>query len=133
MEPLVNRTFADRINDSQTRVVKIVLPHTTNHYNTLFGGIALQWMDEVAFITATRFSRQQYVTVSLDRIDFTKPIPAGTLVDLIGKVVRVGTTSVQVKVEVYLEQMFSESREVAINGVFTMVSIDENHKPTPIK
>ncbi len=123
----------DRIAASETRVVKAVFPHTTNHYDTLFGGTALQWMDEVAFITATRFSRQEYVTVSLDRIDFTKSIPPGTLCELIGKVVRVGTTSVQIKVEVYLERMFSDTRELAINGMFTMVAIDKDHKPTPVK
>ncbi len=123
----------DRIAASETRVVKAVFPHTTNHYDTLFGGTALNWMDEVAFITATRFSRQEYVTVSLDRIDFTKSIPAGTLVELIGKVVRVGTTSLQVKVEVYMERMFSDTRELAIGGMFTMVAVDKDHKPTPVK
>ncbi len=123
----------DRIAASETRVVKAVFPHTTNHYDTLFGGTALQWMDEVAFITATRFSRQEYVTVSLDRIDFTKSIPSGTLVELIGKVVRVGTTSIQVKVEVYMERMFSETRELAIGGMFTMVAVDKDHKPAPVK
>ncbi len=123
----------DRIAASETRVVKAVFPHTTNHYDTLFGGTALQWMDEVAFITATRFSRQEYVTVSLDRIDFTKSIPSGTLVELIGKVVRVGTTSIQVKVEVYMERMFSDTRELAIGGMFTMVAVDKDHKPTPVK
>ena len=90
-------------------------------------------MDEVAFITATRFSRQEYVTVSLDRIDFTKSIPSGTLVELIGKVVRVGTTSIQVKVEVYMERMFSDTRELAIGGMFTMVAVDKERKPTPVK
>lgn len=123
----------DRIAASETRVVKAVFPHTTNHYDTLFGGTALNWMDEVAFITATRFSRQEYVTVSLDRIDFTKSIPAGTLVELIGKVVQVGTTSLQVKVEVYMERMFSDTRELAIGGMFTMVAVDKDHKPTPVK
>ena len=123
----------DRIAASETRVVKAVFPHTTNHYDTLFGGTALQWMDEVAFITATRFSRQEYVTVSLDRIDFTKSIPSGTLVELIGKVVRVGTTSIQVKVEVYMERMFSDTRELAIGGMFTMVAVDKERKPTPVK
>ena len=123
----------DRIAASETRVVKAVFPHTTNHYDTLFGGTALQWMDEVAFITATRFSRQEYVTVSLDRIDFTKSIPSGTLVELIGKVVRVGTTSLQVRVEVYMERMFSDTRELAIGGMFTMVAVDKDHKPTPVK
>ncbi len=51
-------------------MVKCVFPNTTNHYDTLFGGTALQWIDEVAFIIATRFSRQKMVTVSSDKVDF---------------------------------------------------------------
>ena len=58
---------------SETRVAKAVFPPTTNHHDTLFGGTALAWMDEVSFITATRFCRKPLVTVSTDRIDFNHP------------------------------------------------------------
>lgn len=121
-----------RIDRSVTHTVKAIFPSTTNHYDTLFGGTALMWMDEVAFITATRFSRQKIVTVSSDRIDFKKPVPAGTLAEFIGKVKSVGTTSIIVKVEVYLEQMYSDEREKAMEGLFTMVAIDEKTKQ-PVK
>ena len=60
----------ERIKNSETRIFKAVFPNTTNHYDTLFGGTAMHMMDEVAFITATRFSRQRMVTVSSDKIDF---------------------------------------------------------------
>lgn len=121
-----------RIEKSITHTVKAIFPNTTNHYDTLFGGTALMWMDEVAFITATRFSRQKMVTVSSDRVDFKKPVPAGTIAELVGKVKSVGTTSVVVKVEVYLEQMYSDEREKAMEGTFTMVAIDENKHPVKI-
>lgn len=121
-----------RIKTSRTSIFKAVFPNTTNHYDTLFGGTAMQLMDEVAFITATRFSRQRMVTVSSDRIDFTKPIPAGTIVELIGEVVHVGNTSLKVNVDIYIEQMYSEHREKAINGLFTFVAIDENKKPVQV-
>lgn len=124
--------FEQRAERSQTTVVKTVFPHTTNHVGTLFGGTALQWMDEVAFITATRFSRQEYVTVSLDRTDFKKPIPAGTIVELVGRVVRVGTTSLQVRVDVHCEKMFAEGRALAISGQFTMVAVGADRRPTRI-
>ncbi len=48
-----------RIKASETRMIKAVFPNTTNHYDTLFGGTALLWMDETACITTTRFSRQK--------------------------------------------------------------------------
>lgn len=90
-------------------------------------------MDEVAFITATRFTRLKVVMVSSDKIDFTKPIPAGTLIKLIGKVVKVGTTSLQVQVDIFIEQMYSDEREKAVTGVFTFVALDENKKPIKIQ
>jgi acyl-CoA hydrolase len=122
----------ERIENSVTRTVKAIFPNTTNHYDTLFGGTALMWMDEVAFVTATRFSRQRMVTVSSDRVDFKKPVPAGTIAELVGRVKSVGTTSIIIKVEVYLEQMYSDDREKAMEGIFTMVAIDENKHPVKI-
>jgi acyl-CoA hydrolase len=122
----------ERIEKATTRIFKAVFPDSTNHYDTLFGGTAMHLMDEVAFITATRFSRKRVVTVSSDRIDFTRPIPAGTIIELIGKVVHIGTTSLKVLVEIYTEEMYSEKREKAITGTFTFVAIDENKKPVKI-
>jgi len=121
-----------KIQNSVTRIFKAVFPNTTNHYDTLFGGTAMQLMDEVAFITATRFSRQKMVTISSEQIDFTQPIPAGTIIELIGKVVKVGNTSLVVHVEIFVEQMYSSGRESAISGNFTFVAIDENKRPITI-
>lgn len=122
----------EQIKQSETRIFKAVFPNTTNHYDTLFGGTAMQLMDEVAFITATRFSRQGMVTVNSDRIDSKKPIPHGTIIELIGKVSYVGNTSLKIKVEVFIEQMYSTIREKAITGGFTFVAIDESKKPVSI-
>ncbi|WP_324674301.1 acyl-CoA thioesterase [Hymenobacter sp. GOD-10R] len=124
--------LAEKIVRSETRIFKAVFPNTTNHYDTLFGGTTLLMMDEVAFITATRFSRLKMVTVSSERVDFTHPIPGGTLVELIGTVVRVGSTSLQVRVELFVEQMYSEEREKAVAGLFTFVAVDQDKKPVRI-
>jgi acyl-CoA hydrolase len=105
-----------RTDLSVTSITKAVFPSTTNHHNTLFGGTALAWMDEVSFIAATRFCRLPLVTVSTDRIDFNHPIAAGSIVELIGRVVKVGNTSLKVEVEVYVESMSSDGRELAIQG-----------------
>ena len=127
------KTQQEKIDNSITRVFKAVFPNTTNHYDTLFGGTAMQFMDEVAFITATRYSRQKMVTVSSDRIDFKKPIPHGTIIELIGKVTYLGTTSLKVRVDIFIEEMYSESRERAITGEFTFVAIDENKKAVKVE
>lgn len=125
-------TREERIQNSETRIFKAVFPSTTNHYDTLFGGTAMQLMDEVAFISATRYSRQKMVTVSSDRIDFKKPIPGGTIIELIGKVTYTGHSSLKVRVEIFIEQMYNEVREKAVTGEFTFVAIDEQKKPVKI-
>lgn len=125
-------TKEQRIAQSKTSLYKAVFPNTTNHYDTLFGGMAMGLMDEVAFITATRFSRQRMVTVSSDRIDFEKPIPSGTIVELIGEVCHIGRTSVKVRVDIFVEQMYTDHREKAVTGVFTLVALNEHKEPVPV-
>ncbi|MFD2036654.1 acyl-CoA thioesterase [Belliella marina] len=125
-------SIEERIQLSETHIFKAVFPNTTNHYGTLFGGTAMQLMDEVAFITATRFCRQRVVTVSSDRIDFTQPIPEGTFVELVGRVSSIGNTSLKVNVEIYIEEMYDTRREKAVTGVFTFVAVDQNKKPISI-
>ena len=121
-----------RTDLSVTHVTKAVFPPTTNHHNTLFGGTALAWLDEVSFITATRFCRLPLVTVSSDRIDFNHPIPAGSIVELIGRVVKVGNTSLRVEVEVFVESMSHDGRELAIKGIFSFVAVGEDNRPVPV-
>ena len=125
-------SIQDKIDQSVTRIFKAVLPNTINHYNTLFGGTALQLMDEAAFICATRFSRKRMVTITSDQVHFKHPIPAGTLIELVAKVVYVGTTSIKIQVDIYLEEMYEEIRSKAISGVFTFVAIDEDRNPIKV-
>ncbi len=70
--------------------------------------------------------------MSSDRIDFKHPIPAGSIVELVGRVVKVGNTSLKVEVEVFVESMSSDGREKAIGGLFSFVAIDEEKKPVPV-
>lgn len=124
--------YEEKVKSSETHVFKVVFPNTTNHHNTMFGGKVMEMMDEVAFMTATRFARKSFVTVSCDRIDFKNPIPADTLVELIGKVKYVGNTSLKVSIDVFVEDMYNESREKAVSGDFTLVAIDKDKKATRI-
>ncbi len=125
-------TLEQRMKAAETRICKAIFPNTTNHYDTLFGGTALQWMDEVSFICATRFARQRVVTVSSDRVDFKKPIPAGSIVELIASVKRVGRTSMQIQVDILLEEMYKAGTETVIVGLFTFVAVDEHKRPISI-
>ena len=124
--------LAELVKASETRTAKVVAPHTTNSYNTLSGGELLGWMDEIAAIAASRFSRYPVVTASLDRIDFKHPIPAGSIVEMVARVTRLGRTSVQVTVDVYVEYLRTSDRLHAVAGQFAMVAIGENKKPVVI-
>ncbi len=129
----IDAAMQARIDASVTRIVKVVAPATTNLSGTLFGGTLLSWMDEVAFVTATRFGRCPFVTVSFERVDFEHPIPAATIVELIARVETIGRTSLKVRIDVYVEDMFKADRLKAVNGLVTMVALDDNKRPMPIK
>ncbi len=128
----MNIKINDKIKASEIHVFKAVFPNTTNHYDTLFGGTAMKLMDEVAFLTATRFTRMVVVTISSEQIDFKKPIPHGSIIELIGRVIHIGNTSLKVSVEIFIEQMYSNEREKAISGLFTFVALNNNKIPTSI-
>ena len=119
-------------DQSETRIFKAVFPNTTNHYDTLFGGTALHMMDEASFICATRFSRKKVVTVSTDKIDFSTPIPQGTIVELVARVDKIGRSSCVVKTEIFMEDMYSDERSKVVTGFFTFVAVDDDKRPIPI-
>ncbi|MCG8412417.1 MAG: hypothetical protein MI739_14150 [Bacteroidales bacterium] len=119
----------ERIKKSETRQAKIVFKSLVNDHNTLFGGVALQWMDEISYITATRFCRKKLVTISTGKINFKNPIPYGTIVELIGTVEKYGSVKLEIKVEVYIEQKYSEERKLAVEGSFFFAAVDDNNQP----
>lgn len=125
--------FEERAEAAKAVITKAVWPNNINHHDTLFGGAALQWMDEVAFIAATRFCRKRLVTVATDEIIFKTPIPAGTFVELIGKVIKVGNTSIKAEVEIHVEEMYKTGKILAVRGAFTFVAVDENKNPIKIQ
>lgn len=129
---MTDPVILERLNKSEARNTKAIFPSVTNHHDTLFGGKALAWMDETAFIAATRFSRKRLVTVSSDKIDFKHPIPGGSLIELVGKVIHVGRTSIKVEVNIYVESMYNDHRDKAITGTFSFVAVDKQGKPTPV-
>ncbi|MEJ5053476.1 acyl-CoA thioesterase [Sphingobacterium sp. MYb382] len=125
-------TLEERFEISETRVCTTVFPFLTNHHDTLFGGKAMAIMDEVSFMAATRFCRKRMVTVSSDKIDFQKAIPSGSIIETIARVESIGRTSLQVKVQVFVEKMYEDGRDLAIQGSFTFVALNDEKKPIPV-
>ena len=122
----------ERRQTAATRITKLVFPQDTNPLGTLYGGTALQWMDEVAFLAATRYARRQVVTVSMDRVDFKVPIPQGSIVELIGEVMETGRSSMVVRVRILIEDAMAGTQELAIEGRLIMVAVNAAMKPVPL-
>lgn len=105
------------------RLIDMVFPGDTNHHGTLFGGVALAHMDKVAFLAASRHGRAPFVTASSDRIDFAAPALQGELIEATGRVVRVGTSSLDVEVELAAEALITGLRRLCTRGRFTLVAV----------
>ena len=124
-------SIEEKITNSRTSHFRAVFPELTNHHDTMLGGKVMEIMDEIAFITATRFSRKRFV-VAGSEVNYSKPIPSGSMIEVIGEVVHVGKTSLKVSVKVFIEEMYSSLREEAVEAHFTCVSIDENKNSIPV-
>jgi uncharacterized protein (TIGR00369 family) len=122
-------SLEERISKSRTTLFKAVFPEMTNHHNMMHGGKAMELMDEIAFMTATRFCRKGFVTAG-SIVNHKKPIPAGTLIEVVGEVVKVGKTSLKVSVKIFVEEMYTDNRFEGVDAQFTLVAIDQNKKPT---
>lgn len=122
---------AKKIMDSKVETVHIVRPNHLNGANRLFGGILMQWMDEVAGIVAKRHAMTNVITASIDNLRFIQGAYQNEMVVIIGKLTYVGTTSMEVKVDTYVENQ--EGTRKSINrAYFVMVALDENDKPVPV-
>ncbi len=92
----------------------------------------MKWMDQVAYITATRFTRQRMVTINTENIKFIKAVNPNTIVEIIGRVEKAGAVRLRVKVEIFVEKMYGQDREKAIEGIFVFASLDESKCPKRI-
>ncbi len=111
---------------SQSRAV---FPVHLNDNNSLFGGIAMKWMDEVAYITASRFTRKRMVTVAIERVRYLKPVKLGDFIEISGRVVKPGNVKLDVEVKISREDFDTGEMETAISGHFVMVAVDELGNP----
>jgi acyl-CoA hydrolase len=114
------------------QLIDMVFPGDTNHHGTLFGGVALAHMDKVAFLAASRHGRVPFVTAASDRIDFAAPAHRGDMVEVSGRVVRVGNRSLDVEVELVAEQPLSGERRLCTKGRFTLVAQNDGQTRGPL-
>lgn len=123
--------MSKKVSDSVVETVRIVRPNHLNGANRLFGGILMQWIDEVAGIVAKRHAMTNVITASVDNLTFVRGAFQNEMVVIIGKLTWVGTSSMEVMVETYVENIKRE-RKLINKAYLVMVSIDENDKPVEV-
>ena len=122
---------AKRVEDSRVETVHIVRPNHLNGANRLFGGILIQWLDEVAGIVAKRHAMSNVTTASIDNLHFMQGAYQNEMVVIIGKLTHVGNSSMEVRVDTYVENK-SGVRKPINRAYFVMVALDENDKPVKV-
>lgn len=116
----------------KTKQDRIVFQSMLNDQKILFGGIAMQWMDEVAYITARRYTRMNMVTVSVDNVRFLHPIKEGTIVEVKGKVKNISSVRMEVQTEIFAENIYKKELIKSIEGTYIFSCIN-NKTNRPIR
>jgi acyl-CoA hydrolase len=111
---------------------RVVQKEYLNDQGNLFGGQALHWMDEVAYLTTKKLTRQKMVTVICDKIRFRIPVTEGKTLRIVGKVISAGVIKAVIRVEVWIKDDTVLNRKCAVEGQFTFVAVDEEGKPARI-
>src|SRR5690625_3527340 len=118
--------------ESLTVITDIVLPGETNPIGNMFGGDLLARMDRAASIAARRHSRRIVVTASVNHVAFSKTIPVGSVLTIEAKVSRAFTSSMEIYMEVYMEDRESGNRILSNEAIYTFVAVDNTGSPVAV-
>ena len=118
--------------DSCTIITDLVLPSETNPLGNMFGGELLARMDRAASIAARRHSRRIVVTASVNHVAFNRVIPVGSVVTVEARVSRAFTSSMEIFLDVWIEDRESGHRSKANEAIYTFVAVDDTNNPVPV-
>ena len=125
------RVEAKTVAESRAESVHLVRPQHLNGANRLFGGILMQWIDEVAGIVAKRHSGCNVTTASVDNLTFLHGAYQNEMIVIKGRVTWVGSSSMEICVDTYVENLSGEQEHIN-NAYFIMVALDERDRPTRV-
>lgn len=114
-------------------MVEIVFPDQANSVGRMFGGEAIAYMTKAAFVAASRYCGKLVVLASSERIDFARAIEIGEIVEAQAHVERVGRSSMSIQTKLWSENLLTGERHITATGHFTMVAVDKDHRPAPIR
>ena len=122
---------AKTVAQSRTEQIQILMPEHINGYSRLFGGKLMEWIDVVAGVVARRHSGREVTTAAIDNLQFKAAAHINSTVVLIGRITYVGRTSMEVRVDAFVEEL--DGRRQMINRAYlVMVALDEHEQPTPV-
>jgi len=120
------------MENRKAELIETLLPKDTNGYGNIFGGVIMSIMDKTAGVACWRYSKKRVVTACAQRISFHTPINMGEVVYSRATIIHVGRCSMEVEVEVEVENVIEGTKRRGASGVFTMVAVDENWRPAPV-
>ncbi|WP_029596788.1 acyl-CoA thioesterase [Flavobacterium sp. ACAM 123] len=119
-------------SESLTTLTDLVLPSETNPLNNLFGGELLARMDRAASIAARRHSRRIVVTASVNSVAFNRAIPLGSVVTVEAKVSRAFKSSMEIFIDIWVEDRESGNKTKANEAIYTFVAVDDTGRPVEV-
>ncbi len=120
------------VQHSKTVITELMIPSYANFGGKIHGGILLSLMDKVAYVFAAKHAGTYCITASIDHVDFLAPVEVGELVSLRASVNYVGTSSLVIGIRITSENIKTQVMKHTNTSYFTMVAMDENHKPTHV-
>lgn len=121
----------DKRYERHATIRVVLLPRDTNAFGTIFGGVILSHIDLAGAVEARRHTSNRVVTVAMKEVIFKEPVFVGEVVSFYTQVVKVGNTSISIRVEVESER---QGKQVSVtHAELTFVSIGDNGRPAPLK
>lgn len=121
------------MNNTSAVLAQMVLPYQANPAGNVHGGEIMKMMDSAAGVAALKYAHTNVVTARVDELKFRKPVFVGELVTCTAQVIYVGNSSMEVFVAVESESLTSNpNKKIALTAFFTMVSLDESSRPSPL-
>lgn len=125
--------MSNKMPPEKTPAVKVIaMPADTNADGDIFGGWILSVMDSAAALIARQRARKRVATVAINNMKFERPASVGDCIECYGEVTKVGTTSLTVKIEAWVERRKDQSKEKVTEGEFIFVALDKDKKPTSV-
>ena len=122
---------AKRVADSRTEQIQILMPEHINGAGRLFGGKLVEWIDVVAGVVARRHSGCNVTTAAIDNLQFKAGAYVNNTLVLVGHITHVGRTSMEVRVDTYVEQL-DGMRTVVNRAYLVLVALDEEERPVEV-